>query len=1266
MNRSVKLAMILSVICADPVLAGTTLTRTSAFDYDSSTGLLTREIVEPDSSVNCLVSDKLYDDFGNVKSVTQRNCAAVAGTFSGSGANVNTEAAAPSSTSIATISPRTTQTSYGAGGRFPESITNALQQTETRSYDAVLGVLTKLVGPNQQSTQWAYDTFGRKILEQRADGTGTRWSYEYCQTTSYPAGTASCPTVNGVVAVYATTVTPLSGADVSTPLTSGTANGPYVKSYADALNRTIRTETQGYDGTNNSVLIYQDTVYNDKGQITQQSRPYFAGTAIGSIAWIKTQYDQLGRVSQTSQPYDSQTNILTTTTYSGLTTTVTNDKGQQVVTLTDWQGQVISITDNVGKTLNKTWDPFGNLLSTTDSAGNSVLLGYDARGRKTSMVDPDMGSWYYGYNSAGEFVRQLDSKLQLTTLTYDALGRQVSKSEPSLNSTWYYDSYQDGSTCSGGKGRLCEVLSDNGYRRKVAYDSYGRVTGTTETIGSIYTIQQSYTSDGRADVVTYPGNPTPFRLKNVYTALGYLKQVVNADSPSSIYWRADSIDAEGRVTQQTTGNLVTTVRAYDPYTGQLRSIKAGATGGGSYSVQNASYTYDSIGNLTSSAESNTQASATYGYDTLNRLTSEVRLGSALPGAQTLTWGYDAIGNMRGRSDVGVYSYAGTQPHAVSDVIGSLNGVSSLHYDYDQNGNLASISGSGSSTSIDWTSSNKINNVNRTSAGKTNSLAYLYNAEGDRVRESFTQDNTLQRTTIYLNPGATGALFYEEESDYVAKVIRKKFYINAGSSVEGVLTLTGNSWSTQYWHKDNLGSTVAVTDAMGAVVERMSYEPYGKRRNVDASTDLVGVLSVASTRRGYTGHEMMDEVGLVNMNGRVFDPALSRFVSADPLIESPDNMQSYNRYAYVWNNPMNRTDPSGFCFAGCFWHGHRVTQAVNGLVGSVAKPFQRTWSTVYHNEVGRALITIAAAYYTGGWASGYFESGAIGSAIGGAAGGLAGSNGHLQAGVNGAATAVAFYGVGSVTGMHGQPAWKDISAGQYTANVAGHALVGCASAVASGGDCGRGAASAGVAALAAPFLHKGIEGLAESAIIGGTASAIGGGKFSNGAITAGFGYLYNHCGDVEGGCWSALKDAASMTYDWATGGGSNYRVFGPGSIQVIDMMDAPGVNAARDLYYKKYPSINPNGSVTNYGASFGVTGLFDSDGLLRSLSPTRQFVGSYSVNVFTVDQGKTLMFVLNNNSSMKSFMYGVGPAYERSTLGAGGNMRQTYWWTEPRK
>lgn len=148
---------------------------------------------------------------------------------------------------------------------------------------------------------------------------------------------------------------------------------------------------------------------------------------------------------------------------------------------------------------------------------------------------------------------------------------------------------------------------------------------------------------------------------------------------------------------------------------------------------------------------------------------------------------------------------------------------------------------------------------------------------------------------------------------------------------------------------------------------------------------------------------------------------------------------------------------------------------------------------------------------------------------------------------------------------------------------------------------------------------------------------------------------------------SIGAVAGMTYDWATGSGPANRTFGPGSIQVREMMGAPGVNAARDFFYNiKNAEVLAVGNyaglqeVANYRASFGLVGLLTANSL------TQQFVGSYRVDIIPINQGADLNFELTNTTSMKSFLYGIGPAYERSTFGWGGNMSQTYSWTEKRR
>ncbi len=156
-------------LAASGVLAATQ-TRTSAFEYDPATGLLVKEIIEPDNPALCLVKVYTYDAFGNNATATTRNC-------NGS----SSEAAAPSGDPL--FQTRTSSSSFELGsaqmacdglstwsaGQFPTTSTNALGQSENKAYDARFGGVVGLTGPNGLTTYWCYDTFGRRTYEFRAD-----------------------------------------------------------------------------------------------------------------------------------------------------------------------------------------------------------------------------------------------------------------------------------------------------------------------------------------------------------------------------------------------------------------------------------------------------------------------------------------------------------------------------------------------------------------------------------------------------------------------------------------------------------------------------------------------------------------------------------------------------------------------------------------------------------------------------------------------------------------------------------------------------------------------------------------------------------------------------------------------------------------------------------------------------------------------------------------------------------------------------------------
>ena len=119
-------------------------------------------------------------------------------------------------------------------------------------------------------------------------------------------------------------------------------------------------------------------------------------------------------------------------------------------------------------------------------------------------------------------------------------------------------------------------------------------------------------------------------------------------------------------------------------------------------------------------------------------------------------------------------------------------------------------------------------------------------------------------------------------------------------------------------RDHLGSLTAVLDKTGNVLEKLSYDAWGKRRNLNGSGINLSVLYAFKpqfSERGYTAHKHIDSMGLIHMNGRVYDPVIARFLSADPIIQAPSNLQSLNRYSYVINNPLSYTDPSGYGWKG---------------------------------------------------------------------------------------------------------------------------------------------------------------------------------------------------------------------------------------------------------------------------------------------------------------------------------------------------------------
>lgn len=187
----------------------------------------------------------------------------------------------------------------------------------------------------------------------------------------------------------------------------------------------------------------------------------------------------------------------------------------------------------------------------------------------------------------------------------------------------------------------------------------------------------------------------------------------------------------------------------------------------------------------------------------------------------------------------------------------------------------------------------------------------------------------------------------------------------------------------YLHRDYQGSIVAITNEAGAVVEKRLFDAWGSIVKVqDGAGNTLSGLTILD--RGYTGHEHLQSVGLINMNARLYDPKLHRFLQPDCFLD-PNNTQSYNAYNYCYNNPFKYTDISGN------WGGWDDLAAI--LIGGTIN-----WAVhgCQFNMQGLKAFAIGAvagelALYTGGAAftmaggaaagAGGFVAGAVGGAVG---------------------------------------------------------------------------------------------------------------------------------------------------------------------------------------------------------------------------------------------------------------------------------------------
>lgn len=758
-------------------------------------------------------------------------------------------------------------TQYDSRCRFPVVVSqtvNNIVHSEVSTFSPGTGAQLSLVGPNNLETRWIADGFGRVNTEIRADGNETRTYAKQCG--------AGCPGGAAVVRV----ADHFNGASRTVV--------PALE-FSDNVGHVLRTQTWGANGR----ATVTDQRYDSLGRLESADHPRFDDES--AVRAVSKSYDDLSRVTATTT-YDEDNYPRTTrAVYKGLITELTNARGFTKVETRNALGQLSDVKDANGKHVLFGYEPFGNLSKTTDPNGNVITVRYDDYGRKIELIDPNLGTINYTVDPLGQVRVQRSPKQQglgqSTTMVYDELGRMTSRNEPDLQSIWVFD------TATMGIGQLAEASTvtgtGNDYRRIHTYDALGRPKTTQQVLfDGLYKSTVDYDPWGRLIQNRYQRASDNEKIfDSRYDITGSVSQVQRGDL---VLWRVSAEDAAGRFVGIALGNNLTQDRTYNRYSGRLEpSVLKTVTG---QDRLNEAYKYDEIGNV----KHRTQYWDTNGfqesfeYDSLNRLSSSTMLGQA---PQIFT--YDDAGNITSKTGVGsgVYEYpvqgAGVVlPHAVK----SIPGIGNFYY--DANGNLLEAA----DRKFTWTSFDMPVRITKGTVWGE----FAYGTEHQRTRQ------TRSDGSVVVYAGA-------QEAETKGGQVTVKTYWPGGIGVE--IDRPNLPTEMSWIHVDRLGSPVALTDESGVIREKLAYDVWGKRRalNTNATPDSVdGQID----NRGYTGHEMLDQLDLVHMNGRVYDPFVAKFISGDPLISDPLDGQNYSRYSYVLNNPTNATDPTGFqalCLGG---------------------------------------------------------------------------------------------------------------------------------------------------------------------------------------------------------------------------------------------------------------------------------------------------------------------------------------------------------------
>ncbi|WP_294274668.1 colicin E3/pyocin S6 family cytotoxin [uncultured Chryseobacterium sp.] len=679
------------------------------------------------------------------------------------------------------------------------------------------------------------------------------------------------------------------------------SDGDVIKNYTNRQGQNYLTSTKAFG---QGQFVHKQFSYDLIGRKIAEREPFYDG---GPLQWNLTTYDDTTYPAKVTST--SFTGKKIETSVSGLITTMkeTNpsDYGRINTKTVDALGNVVSTTDK-GGAINFSYNAAGEQIE-AKYAENVVITKYDTWGRKSEVNDPSNGIYKYEYNSFGQ-VKKVISPKGTKELIYNNLGQLITQKEISTTDgglstnkliTLAYDT----------KGRLISksgISNGKAYGSNISYDQQGRILSSSESSNGKYFIQKGITYDDKGRIISYEkqlyssGTMTKVHIENVYsTWSGDLYQVKDKAS-GKILWELKEVNSKGQILSSKLG-AVNITNTYDTTHGFLTS--ANQVNQNNTVILQMNYAFDAIKNELKNRTRGGDFNITeiFNYDDNNRL---VNWTNPVTGQMSHNV-YDVKGRIMENDQVGTMKYENSskiyQPTGMT-----LNAKGEQNYTND----------------LIQTITYNENNDPVFIDGLKGDVAFQYGLSGMRQRVTyggnFAADGDGKYTKFYSEDGS-----FEIQIDNSTGAEKHVIYIG-GTPYESNIVFVKNYGETtgsyKFLHKDYLGSILAITDEAGNNLEQRHFDAWGNMthykkglKSIITDRDQINVIISNGNLlldRGYTSHEYFPEIGIIHMNGRLYDPLLRRFLNADEFIQDPTNTQNYNKYGYVLNNPLMFNDPSG--------------------------------------------------------------------------------------------------------------------------------------------------------------------------------------------------------------------------------------------------------------------------------------------------------------------------------------------------------------------